>query len=796
MKNKYKIYLFIIFSYLSCFSTLLANDFNFNTSEIKITDNGNIINATNGEANSLDGNIKIIADKFNYNKNKLIINANSNATALFIPKNIEIKANNIEYNENTLTFNATGNVNLKDLTNNTLIKSQSIYFNTKNQTIGSDIETSIEDNSGNFILTQSFFFNQKNNLIKINDAKLNDIEKNTYYLSNGFVDLNQNKFLGKDISIDFNNKFFDENNEPRLKGNAVSSDGNKTVVSKGVFTTCKKNDTCPPWQMSADKITHDKQKQTIYYDKAWLKIYDKPILYFPKFFHPDPTVKRQSGFLMPSLGSSANFGSSLNIPYYQVLSENRDLTFRPRLYADEKILLQSEYRQLNENSEHLIDVSYLSDGNPTKNHFFSKSTANLKIQNFDETQVKLNIQQVSNETYLKAYKIKSPLIDNTDVMSSSLEFDTYREDLSFNTSLHVFEDLGVRSNDRYEFVYPNYMLSKKIEPSIELNGQLELNSNGFIKNYNTNVFEKVIINDLQFNSNPHISNNGLKNNFNFLIKNVNTEASKSKEYREDRRHSLATLLQYNLSYPLSKKTENYTNKFKPLLAIKYSPNKTKYMGNTDRRLDMNNVYSLNRIGSNDNIEEGESLTYGFDYVKTNNSSEDVFEASLANVLRVDESKNLPNQSGLANKTSDVIGKLNYNPNEILKLGYDVSLDSNLDDINYQLINTEFKINNFVTSFEFLNENKSENNSNYITNKTSYSIMDKSMNLAYETRIDKKTGLTEFYNLIYQYRNDCLTAAIEYNKDFYNDGELKSEENVFFKLTIIPFAETRTTNLLQ
>jgi LPS-assembly protein len=796
MKNKYKIYLFIIFSYLSCFSTLLANDFNFNTSEIKITDNGNIINATNGEANSLDGNIKIIADKFNYNKNKLIINANSNATALFIPKNIEIKADNIEYNENTLTFNATGNVNLKDLTNNTLIKSQSIYFNTKNQTIGSDIETSIEDNSGNFILTQSFFFNQKNNLIKINDAKLNDIEKNTYYLSNGFVDLNQNKFLGKDISIDFNNKFFDENNEPRLKGNAVSSDGNKTVVSKGVFTTCKKNDTCPPWQMSADKITHDKQKQTIYYDKAWLKIYDKPILYFPKFFHPDPTVKRQSGFLMPSLGSSTNFGSFLNIPYYQVLSENRDLTFRPRLYTDEKILLQSEYRQLNENSEHLIDVSYLSDSNPTKNHFFSKSNANLKIQNFDETQVKLNIQHVSNETYLKAYKIKSPIIDNTDVMSSSLEFDTYREDLSFNTSLHVFEDLGARSNDRYEFVYPNYMLSKKIESSIEQNGQLELNSNGFIKNYNTNVFEKVIINDLQFNSYPHISNNGLKNNFNFLIKNVNTEASKSKEYREDRRHSLATLLQYNLSYPLSKKTENYTNKFKPLLAIKYSPNKTKYMGNTDRRLDMNNVYSLNRIGSNDNIEEGESLTYGFDYVKTNNSSEDVFEASLANVLRVDESKNLPNQSGLANKTSDVIGKLNYNPNKILKLGYDVSLDSNLDDINYQLINTEFKINNFVTSFEFLNENKSENNSNYITNKTSYSIMDESMNLAYETRIDKKTGLTEFYNLIYQYRNDCLTAAIEYNKDFYNDGELKSEENVFFKLTIIPFAETRTTNLLQ
>ena len=796
MKNRYKIYLFLLFSYLSLFSNLLASDFNFNTSQIKITGNGKIINATNGEANSLDGNIKIIADKFNYNKNKLIINANSNATALFVPQNIEIKANNIEYNENTLTFNATGNVNLKDLTKDILIKSENIYFDTRNQTIKSDIETSIEDNLGNFILTQSFFFNQKNNLIKINDAKINDVEKNTYHLSNGFVDLNQNKFLGKDISIDFNNKFFDDNNEPRLKGNALSFEGNKTVISKGVFTTCKKNDSCPPWQMSADKITHDKQNQTIYYDKAWLKIYDKPVLYFPKFFHPDPTVKRQSGFLMPNLGSSANFGSSLNIPYYQVLSENIDFTIRPRLYSDQKILLQSEYRQVNKNSEHLVDFSYMSDGNPTKNHFFSKSSANLDLQNFDETQVNFDFQQVSNETYLKAYKLKSPLIQNMDVLSSSLELDAYREDLSFNTSLHVFENLGVQSKDRYEFVYPNYMLSKKIKPNIDLNGQLELNSNGFIKNYNTNVYEKVIINDLLFNSYPQISNNGLKNNFNFLIKNVNTESSKSKVYREDRRHNLATLLQYNLSYPLSKKTDNYMNKFKPLLTAKYSPNKMKYMGNEDRRLDINNIYSLNRISSDDNIEEGASLTYGFDYIKTNNTNKDIFQASLANVLRVEESKNIPNQSGLGNKTSDIIGKLLYNtPSEILKLGYDVSLDNDLDDINYQLINTEFKINNFITSFEFLNENKSEKSSNYITNKTTYN-MDESMNLAYETRINKKTGLTEFYNLIYQYKNDCLTAAIEYNKDYYNDGELQSEENVFFKLTIIPFAETRTTNLLQ
>jgi LPS-assembly protein len=795
MKNKYKIYLFLLFAYFNTSVNILANEFIFNTSEIKITDNGNIVDATNGEANSLDGSIKIVADKFNYNKSKLILNANSNATALFLPQNIEIKANNIEYNENTLVFNATGNVNLKDLTKNILIKSQNIYFDTKNQTVKSSVETSIKDNLGNFILTQSFLFNQKNNLIKINEAKLIDIEKNDYYLSNGFLDLGQKKFLGKDISIDFNNKFFNKNNEPRLKGNTISSSINNTVISKGVFTTCKKNDDCPPWQMSAKKITHDKNKKTIYYDGAWLKLYDKPVLYFPKFFHPDPTVERQSGFLMPSLGSSKNFGSSLNIPYYHVLSENKDFTVRPRLYSDKKILLQNEYRQVNKNSEHLVDFSYMDDGNPTKNHFFSRSSTNLDFQNFDETKVNLDIQLVSNETYLKAYKLESPLIQNMDTLSSSLEFDTYREDLTFNTSLHMFEDLSLQNKDRYEFVYPNYILTKKFNPDIELNGLLSLNSTGFMKNYDTNVFEKVIINDLLFNTYPKISNSGLVNNFDFLIKNINTEASKSKKYKEDRSHALKSLLQYNLSYPLLKKSGKYTNKFKPLLALKFSPNKTKGIRSEDRRLDMNNIYNLNRIGSNDDIEEGTSLTYGFDFVKTNNKNKDIYKASLANVLRVDESKNLPNQSGLGNKTSDLIGKFNFSPNDVLKLNYDFSLDSNLNDMNYQLVNTEFKINNFVTSFEYLNENKSNNSSNYISNRTSY-FVDESNTLSFETRENKKTGLTEFYNLIYQYKNDCLTAAIEYNKEYYNDGELQPEENVFFKITIIPFGEASTTNLLQ
>jgi len=65
---------------------------------------------------------------------------------------------------------------------------------------------------------------------------------------------------------------------------------------------------------------------------------------------------------------------------------------------------------------------------------------------------------------------------------------------------------------------------------------------------------------------------------------------------------------------------------------------------------------------------------------------------------------------------------------------------------------------------------------------------------FSTREDKTTDLTEFYKLIYQYKNDCLAASIEYSKDYYNDRDIKPEESVFFKLSIIPFGETSSPNL--
>ena len=97
------------------------------------------------------------------------------------------------------------------------------------------------------------------------------------------------------------------------------------------------------------------------YRNALLKIYDIPILYFPKFFHPDPTVNRQSGLLKPTLNNSNVLGSSVTLPYFRAISNNKDFTFSPTIFDSKTLSFQNEYRQKNKNSYLIADIGVVKD---------------------------------------------------------------------------------------------------------------------------------------------------------------------------------------------------------------------------------------------------------------------------------------------------------------------------------------------------------------------------------------------------------------------------------------------------
>ncbi|MDC0031052.1 hypothetical protein OAI92_00620 [Candidatus Pelagibacter sp.] len=799
MKNKkiFSIILsFLIINFINI--NLYAEEFKFEASQIETLEEGNIIKASSG-AKIFGKNIIITSDQFVYDKQKSIATISGNIIIEDFFNNITINSEKVEYFRNLDKFISNGytTVNYK---NNFFLETLNIIYNKKINKISSKTKTKILDSFDNTYQTNNFEFFINEKTIRAKNLFFKDKELNKINIKDSIIDIDNKKIIGKDIKAEFDKSSLNNiENDPRFSANSISIIDEDTTFSKGLFTTCKKRegDKCPPWTIAAEEIKHNKKSKTINYKNAWLKVYDVPVAYFPRFFHPDPTVKRRSGFLAPKISNHNSFGNILQLPYYHVISTNKDLTFSPRIFTDKGYLMQTEFRNINKDSSHIFDFSINSEKteNKTKKqrHFFSNSKYTYPMFGLDNGLLEINVAKTSNNNYLKNHEIKSALIDNDSTLNYStlnsfIDFSVNRNDLSLSASVESFEDLTKSKSDKYEFIYPNINIEK------EINSSYRYNANLYQNHYNTNTYDKVFINNFIYDPTEQISNDGFRREFNFLIKNVNTEATKSTKFKNDKNFQLLTDLQYKIDYPLKKITEVSESYFSPILSLRFSPNQTKDISEDDKRIDFNNIFSFNRIERNDTVESGASITIGSEYSKKDKENNEIINFDIAHSMRGSNNDDLPIKNTIGKKNSDVVGNLGFKPHDIFNFDYDFSYENDLNKANYESIKLTSKINNFVTSFEFLNENNNFGNISYLENKIAYNFSEDNK-LTYSIRKNKRTDLTEFYNLIYQYTNDCLTAAVEYNQQFYTDNDLaNSEERLFFSLTIIPFGKTSSPGI--
>jgi LPS-assembly protein len=187
-----------------------------------------------------------------------------------------------------------------------------------------------------------------------------------------------------DLSDDFRDGFIDSlridaPEQTRFAATrAERSAGNFTVFENGVYTACEacKDDPRKPpqWQVKAARIIHDQNEKMIYFEGARLEFLGVPLAYVPYFSVPDPTVKRKSGFLIPSYHSSVVYGFGVAVPYFWALAPNYDLTFTPQITTRQGPLLQAEWRHRLINGSYTVRASgifqldknaFLDDGVPT-----------------------------------------------------------------------------------------------------------------------------------------------------------------------------------------------------------------------------------------------------------------------------------------------------------------------------------------------------------------------------------------------------------------------------------------------
>ncbi|WP_408887055.1 LPS-assembly protein LptD [Kozakia baliensis] len=125
--------------------------------------------------------------------------------------------------------------------------------------------------------------------------------------------------------------------------------GQVNDMSHAVYTACEicaKHPEWPPfWQLRAYNATQDAEHHRIEFSHAYLDMLGLPIMYLPLFSMSDPTVKRQSGFLMPGISPHDRYlGTYFTIPYFWAIDQQQDLTVQGLVSTRTGPQISGQYR--------------------------------------------------------------------------------------------------------------------------------------------------------------------------------------------------------------------------------------------------------------------------------------------------------------------------------------------------------------------------------------------------------------------------------------------------------------------
>ena len=799
MLNKI-ILLSVILMNLIMFKVYSNDQITFDVSEIEILDGGNkIIGKDRGSINTNDG-VTIEADKFEFDKIQNILKAQGNIKVKDKLNNYDFNAQKLSYFKDKEKIEIEGKAEALIGSNYRFI-TQDINILRNEMIISSDIGATIFDNVNQTryeISKFSYSFNEeilKGEKIFIN-TKYNEPFSDKFFFKSAIFNLKNQSYIAQDINIDFKKDTFGNKvNDPRFKGLSSSRKGGVTTINKGVFTTCKKNDSCPPWSIQADKITYDENKKQILYNNALVKVYDIPVLYFPKFFHPGPTVKRQTGFLVPHINNSNVLGSSLQIPYFYAPSNNKDFTFKPTFFDKDIFMFQNEFRLQNKNSFLVADLNIV-DGYKSKKskqentltHLFSNYSTDLNFENFVDSSINISFQKVNNDTYLKVFDtnlVNTDLKpDNYDILTSEVDFNLENEKFALNTGFTAYENLTLQNSDRYQYVLPYYDFSKSFFDNNNF-ASFDFLSQGDNILKDTNSLRSRMINNINIQSYDYFSDNGFKNNFNYYAKNVISAGKNNIEYDASPHVKFMNIFELVSSFPLINKNENFVNYLNPKVSLRINPSDMKSYKNEKRQINNENLFNIDRLGLNDTLESGKNLTIGLDYKKERiDDINKYFELKIGTVFRTKSNSDIPLNSTLDKKNSNYFGKISNSLNDNFYLNYNFSINNSLNEIQYTSLGATITKNNFVTTFNYIEEDGLIGSSNILENVTTFNFDEQNF-ISFRTRNNREIDLTEYYDLIYEYRNDCLVAGIKYNKTYYQDRDLEPTEDFMFSIKLVP-----------
>ncbi len=262
-------------------------------------------------------------------------------------------------------------------------------------------------------------------------------------------------------------------------------DGETTIFEQGVFTPCKpcgdNPDNPPLWRIKAAKVIHRKSEGTIAYEDASMEFFGVPVAYIPFFEHPDPSVKRKSGFLFPRIAHSDDLGFMAEMPYFFNLAPNYDFTFSPRVVSKQGLLVKGEWRHRLNNGIYNVRLAGIQETDPdatedVDNEFRGSIVTRGTFSLGNWWNWGWDITAETDDTFRRFYKLDSILATdriNKVYLIGQNNRNYFEANMYHFGGLVVYEDPNPEANSRVHPVIDyNYIFGEPV-----LGGELSFNSN-------------------------------------------------------------------------------------------------------------------------------------------------------------------------------------------------------------------------------------------------------------------------------------------------------------------------------
>lgn len=579
---------------------------------------------------------------------------------------------------------------------------------------------------------------------------------------------------------------------------ARRSNGTITETNNAVYSPCnlcaEDPSAAPLWQLKAVKVVHDSEKKQVTYRNAWLEMFGIPVAYTPYLSHPDPTVKRRSGFLAPSIENSSDLGSRVFIPYFWAIDDYQDATLTPMLSTDGGQGAIAQYRR---NFKHgLIEMngSFVGDDpdRGTRGYIDFESEYHLN----KTWRAGLNVETASDDTYTRRYGFTTE-----PVLESRAYLEGFRSQNYQVLNAYSFKDLRQETDlEESPLVIPMY--------DFNYNGKRDKLGGFAAFDFNAlNLYRETGTDTRRMAFRPRWDrpfNGPFGELYNASVSLAADAYHATNVIREDGTSftgsSGRVVPRAALSWrlPLIRPGENYSQTIEPLASLVAAPNggdsdKIPNEDSQELEFDETNLFQDNRYDGFDRVDRGIRLNYGVNWVLTGNKngSSSVF---LGQSYRPIADTTFTNKVGVEEKFSDYVGRIQITPHKYLNLLYRTQFSPDnftpqRNEITSTIGSPALRLN---TNYIFIDQQQgSEFSGREEINGSISSQINQNWSTSFSARRDMSASEMRSLGLRLVYEDECVKFTTQLSRSFFEDRDLQPSDSITFTLLLKTLGEVHT-----